>query len=259
MTDHYRGAAEGWATGAAAVYGPLAADLVDALPHPVAGRLVLDAGAGTGLVGDVLRARGARVVALDLSLDMLRWRAADRPPAVAGSAERIPLRTRSVDDALAAFVLNHLPDPDTAVRELGRVVRPGGAVAATVYANGFTSPLRDRVDEVAFRHGYRYPDWYRAIKEVTAPRTGDVDVMAAVACRAGLIVRDVTEYAADLGLDRAEDLVDYRLGQAHVASWLAALEPRRREAVRADALAAVAPVMEPYRPRVVRLVARAPD
>lgn len=246
--DHYAGAADGWANGAAHVYGPLAVDLVDAVPHPLDGLLALDAGAGTGLVSAVLQARGARVVALDLSADMLRWRAAQRPPAVAGELGRIPLRTASVDDALAAFVLNHLPAPLPALRKLGRVTRPGGVVMATVYANSFVSPLRNRIDEIAFAHGYAYPQWYRVLKERSAPQLGTVDLMAAVARTAGLRPLDVVEYAADLGLDRAEDLVDYRLGQAHCVAWISALPADRRATVRAAAIAAVEPIMEPYRP-----------
>ena len=75
---------------------------------------------------------------------------------------------------------------------------------------------------------------------------------------AGLAVTDVREYAAEVGLDRADDLVDYRLGQAHCASWLATLDPAHRADVRAEAIAAVEPIMEPYRPGVVRLVAVPP-
>lgn len=254
MTDHYAHAGASWARGAARVYGPLAADLVAAVPHPVAGRTVLDAGAGTGLVSEVLLAGGARPLALDRSPAMLRR---CRAPAVVADLARVPLRAAAVDDALAAFVLNHLPDPVAALRELRRVVRPGGAVLATVYANSVTSPLRDAVDEAALGRGYRYPDWYRRLREEYAPRLGTVDRMAAAARDAGLAPLDVVEYAADLGLDRPEDLVDYRLGQAHCAEWLDAV-PGRRAEVRAAALAAVTPIMRPYRPGVVRLVAAAP-
>ena len=51
--------------------------------------------------------------------------------------------------------------------------------------------------------------------------------------------------------------MDYRLGQAHCRAWLDGLSATARARVRADAVRAVAPVMEPYRPRVVRLVALA--
>lgn len=258
MTDHYAGTAEGWARSASLVYGPLANDLVAAAPHPLVGRLTLDVGAGTGLVSTALLAAGARPVALDFSLDMLSWHRGDRPSAVVADVNGLPLRTDSVDDAFAAFVLNHLPEPVPALRELARVTRPAGAVLATVYADSSSSPARDRVDAVAIEHGFRWPQWYLQLKEVSAPKLGTADAMAAAARDAGLVAVRAEEYAADLGLERAADLVDYRYHQAHCREWISALTPDRRAAVRAAAIAAIEPVMQPYRPRVVRLVATAP-
>jgi SAM-dependent methyltransferase len=257
VADRYAGVAEGWATAASRVYGPLARDLVSAVPRPLAGAAVLDAGAGTGLVSVALRAAGARPVALDLSLDMLRWHRAERPPAVVAEVGRVPLRSDVVDAVLAAFVLNHLPDPEPALREFARVTRPGGPVLATVFANSSRSSARDRIDEVAVAHGFRRPDWYQELKEVWAPRLGTAAAMAAAGRAAGLIAVRAAEYAVDTGLDRAVDLVDYRLSQAHVRDWVAGLTPEDRAALRAAAVAAVEPIMEPYRPRVVRLLAEA--
>jgi hypothetical protein len=54
-------------------------------------------------------------VAADLSLDVLRWQRGRRPPAFAAEVGRIPLRTHAVAAALAAIVLNHLPDPAPAL------------------------------------------------------------------------------------------------------------------------------------------------
>jgi SAM-dependent methyltransferase len=257
VTDHYAGTAEGWARSVSRVYGPLARDLVAATPHPLAGQVALDAGAGTGLVSAALVAAGAHPVALDLSLDMLRWRRRDRPPAAVAEASRLPLRTDAVDDVFAAFLLNHLPDPVSALREVKRVTRPGGAVLATVHANSGTSAVRDRMDEVAIAHGFRWPDWYRQLRDVWSPRLGTTDGIAAAARAAGLMAVRADEYTADLGLDRAEDLVDYRYHQAHCREWISSLPPGRRAELRAAAIAAIEPIMEPYRPRIVRLVAAA--
>ena len=135
VPDHYAGTAAGWARSASRVYGPLARELVAAAPHPLAGRIALDVGAGTGLVSEALAAAGARPIAVDRSPDMLRWRRAQRPPALVADAARLPLRTGAVHDAFAAFLLNHLPEPVPALRELARVTRAGGCVLATVYAN----------------------------------------------------------------------------------------------------------------------------
>jgi SAM-dependent methyltransferase len=254
--DRYARAARGWATGAARVYGPLARDLVAAAPHPLAGRRVLDAGAGTGLVSQALADVGARPLAVDLSLDMLAWDAARRPPAAAGAVDALPLADDVVDDVVAAFVLNHVSDPGAALAELIRVTRPAGALLGSVYATSNHSAARDRIDDVVRAHGWSAPAWYAHLKTAQAPLLGDVPAMTAAAHAAGLRDVDVREYDADIGLDRAPDLVDYRLGQAHVAAWLAGQDDRARESLRAAAIAAVAPVMAPYRPRVVRLLAR---
>lgn len=254
--DRYARAARGWATGAARVYGPLARDLVAAAPHPLTGRRVLDVGSGTGLASEALVAVGARPVAVDLSLDMLTWDAVHRPPAVAGAVDALPLAAGAIDDVVAAFVLNHVSDPGAALAELVRVTRPGGAVLATVYATTNHSAVRDRIDDVVRAHGWTAPAWYAHLKTAQAPLLGDAAAMNAAAHDAGLSDVAVTEDDTDIGLDRASDLVDYRLGQAHVAAWLADLGERGRDAVRAASIVAVTPVMEPYRPRVVRLVAR---
>jgi SAM-dependent methyltransferase len=255
--DRYAAAAAGWATGAARVYGPLATQLVAVAPHPLAGRRVLDAGAGTGLASAALRAVGARPVALDRSRPMLARDAQARPPAVVGALESLPLRDGAVDDAVAAFALNHVDDPVAALAELARVVRPGGAVLATVAAATTAHrAVRDRIDAVVADAGFTPPGWYAHLTTVQAPQLGSGPAMGAAARAAGLAVVDVTERPADVGVERAEDLVDYRLGQAHVAAWLAGLSAGERAALRRAAVEAVAPVMAPYRPPVVTLVAR---
>ncbi|MDD7968711.1 class I SAM-dependent methyltransferase [Actinomycetospora lemnae] len=257
--DRYAATARGWATGASRVYGPLAAELVAAAPHPLAGRRVLDAGAGTGLASAALRAVGARPVAMDRSPAMLGWDAAARPPAVAGALEAVPLRDGCVDDTVAAFVLNHVDDPTAALRELARVTRRGGAVLASLpAASSDHRAVRDRIDAVVVEAGWVPPEWHAHLTTVQSPQLGDVAAAARAADEAGLAVVAVTEHVADVGVERAEDLVDYRLGQAHVAAWLAAMPDAERAALRATAVDAVRPVMAPYRPPVITLVARVP-
>ena len=79
--DPYAGVAPTWDADAARVYRPIAADLAAAAPHPLAGRLVLDAGAGTGLAARELVRAGARVVAVDASVACSRGTATSaRPP-----------------------------------------------------------------------------------------------------------------------------------------------------------------------------------
>src|SRR5262249_54747951 len=179
--DHYARAAQRWATGAELVYGPIADHLVGMSPHPLADRTVLDAGAGTGAVSRALAARHARPVATDLSWSMLAWDAASRPPSAVADIRALPLAGGSVDDAVAAFVLNHLTDPSSGLAELARVTRPGGVVLATVFGNASHSPARDRIDAVARDVGWEVPDWYTALKATAAPMLGRPAATAAAA------------------------------------------------------------------------------
>ena len=147
--DHYARSGPRWALGAELVYGPIAAELVATCPHPLAGRTVLDAGAGTGAAGAALCGAGARTLAVDLSHAMLAWQAATRPPCAVADVRALPLRSGSVDDCVAAFVLNHLTDPGAGFAELARVTRPGGAVLAAVFGTDSGSAARDRIDAAA--------------------------------------------------------------------------------------------------------------
>jgi SAM-dependent methyltransferase len=257
-TDHYAGAGRRWADGAALFYGPLSALLVAEMPHDLEGRRVLDAGAGTGLAGVALCAAGARPLSCDLSFDMLAHDAGHRPPAAVGDLRALPFGDDSVDDAVAAFVLNHLVAPAPALDELVRVVRPGGALLACVYANTNHSAVRDVVDEAARAAGWVAPDWYVALKADATPVLGTAPSMAAAAEAAGLCDVATHESAVDVGVERPEQLVDYRLGPAHFSAWLGAMDPPAAEQVRRRAVEAVSPVMVPYRPVVVFLRARVP-
>jgi SAM-dependent methyltransferase len=90
---------------------------------------VLDLGAGTGLLTDVLLAAGHEVVAVDVSEPMLEQLSARLPQAVTatGGAEAVPLPDADVD-AVVAGQAAHWFDPVPAAAELRRVLRPGGVV-----------------------------------------------------------------------------------------------------------------------------------
>src|SRR2546429_3796965 len=155
-------------------------------PHSLAGHTVLDAGAGTGAANSALNAQHARAIATDLSAGMLAWNAAVRPPCAVADIRALPLTDGSVDDAVAAFVLNHLTDPAAGLAELARVTRPAGAVLAAVFGNDSHSDARDRIDAAALAAGWQVPDWYRELKTAAAPILGTAAAMAGAAPAAGL-------------------------------------------------------------------------
>jgi hypothetical protein len=102
------------------------------------------------------------------------------------------------------------------------------------------------------------PDWYVDLKQTAVPLLGTADRMVAVARRTGLLGVSVDERPVDVGVTEPEQLVDYRLGQAHFAPWLTALEPEQAVEIRHRLVEVARPIMRPYRPTVVFLAARVP-
>jgi demethylmenaquinone methyltransferase/2-methoxy-6-polyprenyl-1,4-benzoquinol methylase len=100
---------------------------------------VLDVAAGTGLVSEAMVERyGCSVVALDQSAPMLeRARAkvaadrmlAERIELVLGEAESLPFGDAEFDHLTFTYLLRYVDDPAATLRELARVVKPGGRVA----------------------------------------------------------------------------------------------------------------------------------
>jgi ubiquinone/menaquinone biosynthesis C-methylase UbiE len=99
------------------------------------GRRAADIGAGTGFMTEALLKRSLDVVAIDESprmLAVLRERLGEtRVECLLSDGRSLPLETGSVDYAVANMYLHHVDSPADAVRELVRILRPGGAVAIT--------------------------------------------------------------------------------------------------------------------------------
>lgn len=96
------------------------------------GKLLLDLGCGTGWFSRRARERGADVVSVDLGPSLLKQvlrKAPVRP--VAGSALNLPFRDSSFDVVVSSEMIEHTTDPAQAVREMARVLKPGGPLALT--------------------------------------------------------------------------------------------------------------------------------
>ncbi len=142
-----------------------AADSYDAhavLQHEIADRLlerldyvklrprrILDLGCGTGRASGALLRRypGAEVVALDFALPMLaqarrRGRWLRRPRAVCGDMDCLPLAAQSFDLVFSSAAIQWSADPAGAIREMHRVLRPGGLLMFTSFGPDTLRELR---------------------------------------------------------------------------------------------------------------------
>ena len=96
---------------------------------------VLDVGTGTGTMAVLACTRAARVTAVDAEPSMLEIARRQAPEAEIRHAvlPHLPFPDDLFDAAVANFVINHVGDPEAAVREMRRVVRPGGRLAVTIW------------------------------------------------------------------------------------------------------------------------------
>lgn len=117
-------------------------ELVLDLARPRPGEAVVDLGCGTGQYALDLARRGLSVTGVDVSPAMLA--VARRKAAAAGLPVRwveadvraVPLPDAGFDLAVAVTVLEFLPDPERAVAEALRLLRPGGRLVAAVLGEG---------------------------------------------------------------------------------------------------------------------------
>jgi demethylmenaquinone methyltransferase/2-methoxy-6-polyprenyl-1,4-benzoquinol methylase len=121
---------------------------------PLDGRRVLDVATGTGLVARELLANGrCTVVGLDQSPEMLaaaraRFEAlaphqgAEQVSLVEGQAEALPFPSASFDVLTVTYLLRYVEDPAATVRELARVLRPGGLIASLEFGVPPWAPAR---------------------------------------------------------------------------------------------------------------------
>jgi SAM-dependent methyltransferase len=117
---------------------------------------IVELGVGTGLVALPLTERGYDVLGIDLSPKMIaiaRERIGAR--VAVADARRVPIATASADALVAARVLHVVGDPDAALVEAARIVRPGGRVVAIMAGSDQEEPSDDIGEATRAMHGQR--------------------------------------------------------------------------------------------------------
>jgi SAM-dependent methyltransferase len=249
----YSTGASAWADGPTRLYQRLAELLVDFSPVPFGGRLVLDLGSGTGAGSRAALSAGARVIAADLALGMLLRGRDERPPAAVGDALALPFKRRAFDVVLAPFSLNHLDDPAGGVREAGRI---GDLLVASTYAADDDHPAKAAVDTALSEVGWERPPWYVALKSAMAA-WGTVDSATAAIERGGMRPRLVERREINFPDLGPVDMVAWRMGLAHSAWFVEALDPETHRTVFERALGLLGRDPEPIVRRVIFLAATA--
>lgn len=208
---------------------PLAVRFADAA-GVAAGQTALDVGCGPGALTEVLVARlGAeRVCAADPSepfVEAVRRRCPGVDVRRAG-AETLPFEDGRFDRTLAQLVVAFMTDPVAGLREMARVTRPGGVVAANMWdLAGGTGPL------ALFYAGAHAAD-PDAPDETRLPggRRGHLEELFAAA---GLTPADSGVLTVEVRHGSFEDWWEpFTYGVGPAGSYLAALPEPRRVAVR---------------------------
>lgn len=252
LTDRYSSCATAYAELWSPVILPMGRRLVQALPIQDAAQ-VLDVGTGVGaLILDIQAASPhALVVGIDGAIGMLR---------VAQSCHAIPLALMDIrrlgfppgsfDAAVLAFVLFHLPDPIQGLIEIGRTLRPGGAIGVTAWATRPSFAASEVWDDTFAAFGIG-PD-----PAVTADSDDQMDTpakLAALLAAAGFTATAAWSEPFEHRWD-IETLIAQRTGWGSYQRRLEPLDPEQRAICLAcirERLERLAPDDFLYRPEIV--------
>ena len=214
-------------------------------------RDLLEVASGTGHLAALALERGARYVGLDVAPAMIELAKKNTPAADfrLGDGEVLPFAGQSFDAALCSFGLLHMPQPENAMAEVARVLRPGSRFAYTVWRKPEKTHWFGMIREVFRQH---------ADMSVPLPEAPDMfmladpDVHTPMLTAAGFT--DIAMQRLDLirSVPDAEAAIETALaGGVRIGILYNSQTPERQARVRKEVLAAIEVNMDAERQGVL--------
>lgn len=223
---------------ASTYFANVASAAIDRLA-PAAGEYVLDLACGAGTIAREAAARGAQVVAVDVSRAMLReaksrggdisWQRAD--------AHALPFRDSTFARASCPHGLSFFERPGSALTELRRVVSPGGLIVATVWGKPSANPHEHALAKAYAAHAREPTLFFDALFSLA-----DRAQVRRLAERCGLVDVRVDRVRTEAVFPSASSYWQGMAWGRPIGSTLRILPRATIERIREDALAR----MEPY-------------
>lgn len=203
------------------------------LAEPGPGTRLLDLATGTGTVARLAAARGAAVVGVDASPQMLEigLRLAPELDLRVADACALPFPDGVCDVVTCGLAVTHFVDLETALAEVLRVLRPGGRFVASAWGERGSNPARTVGELVDL---YAAPAEHLDERTWAVPRHG-VDILQ----RAGFARVSAETRSFDCAFADAEEALAWVVASPVTASRLARLDPERRELLYREARGAL--------------------
>lgn len=136
---------------------------------------LLDLGSGTGYFAHVCNKQKAATFCLDISFRNLlsvKEREDRNIALINAEAEKLPFLEKSFDKVLSTEVIEHIKDDATALKEISRILKPGGVLVLSVPCNELKMPTLIGLLGIKTVHDYEGPEYHHrtgyAIKEINA-------------------------------------------------------------------------------------------
>ena len=249
VVDFFDRVAPIYDTWAGGQHGRVAARLVD-LAAPARDEHVLDVGAGTGLVANLVAPRvdPGHVIGIDLSDNMLaiaRARKQKNVQFLGMAAEHLVFRPSTFDLVTMGEALTYFADPAKALAEAHRVLRDGGRLAVSCQRRSLNTRAQELffqgLTPLARRHYLSLPRY-----SSERGRFGEPDVLPKILAGAGFEVERLTDMVTGGRARDAREWTELMAGAGpRPYTLIRALGPRFRDELEAEVEAAMASLGDP--------------